>query len=100
MTSDIPGVARTVFDSTEPMPSYFMAYLAFSKADFDKVTTEVNTPNGPIFISLWARRQFIQNGFATDPLLIMERVLDGVLDIMRNVNPICIPNKIGKVFIQ
>jgi glutamyl aminopeptidase len=94
MTSDIPGVSRTVFQPTEPMPSYFMAYLAFSKDDFDKVGTEIGTPNGPIFVNLWARKQFIQGGFTTDPLNLIEKVLIGVLDIFRNANPICIPNKI------
>lgn len=48
-----------------------------------------------IKITIWARKQYVDAGFASDPLDMYVKIFDQFLDIFRSI-PESFPPKIGK----
>jgi hypothetical protein len=105
-----------VFETTPPMPTYYIALSAFNPNDFGFVTMNTTRSNIPVVfhsysrsflikafrlyfllqVSLWARKQYIEGGFGQDPLEMSVKIFDALDDIFRGVGAKALPPKIGK----
>jgi aminopeptidase N len=88
----INDTIRTVFKTTPRLPPYFIALTVFSKDDFDKVTG--TTQNGNIPISVWARREYVEDGYAADVLKLSLDLMDSIEYYFSSSVPAGTPPKI------
>jgi hypothetical protein len=74
------------------MPTYLIGLVVFKTDDFKFVeaTADRNIP-----IRIWAQSDLIDEGYADAPLNMTVRIFNALLDIMRDVNQISYPPKIG-----